>query len=135
MRLGNLLTIVSVAAFAFGLGFLLLPEQVLGLFGVTLDTAGILFVRLLGAAIIGYGALDWFARNAEDSEARRAIVVAGFIWHLLGGVVLLLGQLSGVFNTLGWLNVGLLLLFALGFGYFLVPMFAGRSTSATLNQR
>jgi hypothetical protein len=125
MKLGMFLSIVSVAAFVFGLGFLLLPEQVLGLFGVTLDASGILFARLLWAAITGYGVLDWFARNAQESEARRAIVLAGFTWHALGFVVFLLAQLAGITNALGWLNVGLLFLFALGFAYFMMPMRAG----------
>jgi hypothetical protein len=126
VRLSTLLIIVAAAALVFGLGFLLLPEQSLALFGITLDASGTLFARLVGAALIGYAAVYWLARNAGDSEARRAIVVGGFVWHTLGFVVFLLAQLAGLANALGWLNVGLLLLFALGFGYFLMPNAAGK---------
>ena len=60
----------------------------------------------------------WFARDAGESKARRGIVIALFVGDVLGFIVALLGQLSGVLNALGWSTVALYLLFALGYGYF-----------------
>ena len=58
------------------------------------------------------------ARNAEASQARKAIVLALSIGYGIGFIVALIGQLGGVVNTLGWLTVAIYLLLALGFGYF-----------------
>lgn len=60
----------------------------------------------------------WFARDAGESKARQAIVIALFVGDVLGFIVALLGQLSGVVNALGWSTVALYLLLALGYGYF-----------------
>ena len=37
------------------------------------------------------------------------------------GAAFLLAQLGGVVNGLGWVNVAIYLLLAVGFGYFLAP--------------
>jgi hypothetical protein len=125
MKLGYLFVIAAVVTFVFGLGFVLLPEQLLSIYGVNkLDPAGILIGRLFGAALLGYGALYWFARDAEDSEARRAMLIGGFVSAAVGFVAFLLAQLGGVVNGLGWVNVAIYLLLAVGFGYFLAPRVA-----------
>jgi uncharacterized membrane protein len=58
------------------------------------------------------------ARNATDSDARRAIVSALFIADCIAFVVALIGQINKVVNTFGWSTVVIYLLLALGFGYF-----------------
>jgi len=49
---------------------------VLSLYGVTLSPAGLLVARLSGVALFGYAVLTWFARDAGESKARQAIVLA-----------------------------------------------------------
>ena len=118
MKLSALMIVNAIVAAVFGLGFVLAPGQVMSLYsseaGATLD----LMCQLFGAALIGFAALSWVARNAPDSEARRAIVLAFFVGDLVGCVVALLAQLRGVVNTLGWSTVVIYLLLAVGFGYF-----------------
>jgi hypothetical protein len=96
----------------------LVPGPVLSLYGVeasaTLKYAG----QLLGAAYVGFAVLTWSARNANDSAARRAIILALFIGDAVGFVVALIGQLNNVVGALGWSTVAIYLLLALGFGYF-----------------
>jgi hypothetical protein len=121
MRISYLFIIGAVLALVFGLGFVLLPEQLLSIYGITTDPGGILTARLFGTALVGVGVLNWFARNADESDARRAIVLGLFVLNALGFIVLLLAQLAGVVNGLGWVNVAIYLLLALGFGYFLMP--------------
>ncbi|MFC1819902.1 hypothetical protein ACFLZG_02300, partial [Thermodesulfobacteriota bacterium] len=70
--------------------------------------------------------LTWCARKAEESEGRRAIILALFISDAIGFIVALIGQLSGAVNALGWSTVIIYLLLALGFGYF---QFMSKSTS------
>jgi hypothetical protein len=63
--------------------------------------------------------LTWFARNAAHSDARRAIILALFVYDAIGFVVSLLTVLSGVLNPLGWFIVAVYLFFTLAFGYLL----------------
>jgi len=118
MKLGTLFTINAVVTVVFGLAFVLVAGTLLSLYGITLSPGGLIVARLFGAALLGYAVLTWFARNAEESEARQAVVLALFIGDVVGFIVALLGQLSGAVDALGWSTVAIYLLLALGFGYF-----------------
>jgi hypothetical protein len=63
--------------------------------------------------------ITWFAREAVESEARRAILLGLCVYDALGLVVTLIALFAGTLNALGWLIVVIYLFFALGFGYFL----------------
>lgn len=89
----------------------------LALYGVTLDKAGTLVAQLFGALLIGLAVLNWFARNVTDQEARQAVVFGNLTGDVVGFVVILIGQLSGIANSLGWSSVAIYLLLALGFAY------------------
>jgi hypothetical protein len=118
MRLNTVLVINAVVAAVFGIAFVLVPAQVISLYGAEESAAVKYTGQLFGAALVTFAVLTWSARNAADSEARRAIVLALFIGDLVGLLVSLLGQLGGVVNALGWSTVVIYLLLALGFGYF-----------------
>jgi len=90
----------------------------LSIYGITLDKAGTLVAQLFGALLISFAVLNWFARNVTDPEARRAVVLGNLAGDVVGFVVILLGQLAGIANGLGWSNVAIYLLLALGFAYF-----------------
>jgi hypothetical protein len=72
----------------------------------------------MAAAFIGFSVLTWLARNASDSDARRAIVLALIVSDGIGFIAALMAQLADVVNSLGWSTVAIYLLLALGFGYF-----------------
>lgn len=67
--------------------------------------------------LIGFAVLDWFARNVTDPAGRKAVVLGNLAGDAVGFVVILLGQLAGVGNTLGWTNVAIYLLLTLAFAY------------------
>ena len=118
MKLNTLMVINAIVAAVFGIAFVLVPAQVIPLYGITVD-APLKFVgQLYGVSLVGFAFLTWSARNATDSDARRAIVLALFVSDGVGFIVALIGQLAGVVNSFGWLTVALYLLLALGFGYF-----------------
>ena len=118
MNISNWFIISSIVFFLFGLGFFLVPGTVLSLYYETLTQAALDLARLVGAAYLGIAALIWFARNARPSEARRAIVIGGFVISALGFVAAVWIQFSGAINALGWSTIIIELLFALAFGYF-----------------
>jgi len=118
MTLRNLLIVNAVIALVFGVASVLAPALLLSTYGITLSPAGILVARLMGAAFLGICVLTWLARDAPDSEARRAIVLALFVENAIGFIVALLGQLAGLANPFAWSIVVIYLLLALGYGYF-----------------
>ena len=118
MKLSTLMTINTVVAAVFGIAFVLVPGQVVSLYDVE-ETAALNYTgQLFGAALVAFAVLSWSARNAADSDARRAIVLALFIGDAAGFVLALIGQLGSVVGALGWSTVVIYLLLALGFGYF-----------------
>ena len=75
--------------------------------------------REYGASLIGNMLLTWFARSAQESETRRAIVLGMTFYNSIGFIVTLLALLSGVLGPVAWLGIVIYLFFAVGFGYFL----------------
>jgi ABC-type transport system involved in multi-copper enzyme maturation permease subunit len=117
MKLSNFLVVKAVISLAFGIAFALIPAAAMSLYGVTLDPAGIVMARYFGACLIGIGLICWLDRSA-DPQALQGITLALCIGDTVGFIVALQAQLSGLNNALGWANVVLWLLLALGLGYF-----------------
>jgi len=118
MKLSTLMIVNTIVAAVFGLGFVLAPGQVTSFYSPEVGANLRYVAQLFGAALLGFAVLTWVARNAPDSEARRAILLALFVGDCLGFVLALIGQIGGVVNALGWSTVLIYLLLALGFGYF-----------------
>ena len=108
----------AIITLVFGVAFIFAPTPTLAMYGVTTDPAGTFMARVFGAALIQVGLVAWLARTDSDTLARRAIL-RGYTGGLaVGFVIALFGQLSGLFNALGWSSVLIYLLLCLGYGYF-----------------
>ena len=118
MKLKVLFIITAIIAIVFGVVFVIIPAQVYSLYDIE-SGAGLNYMgQLFGAALIAIGLISWQSRNAADSDARRAIILAIFIADGIGFVIALIGQLNDVVGSLGWLTVAIYFLLSLGFGYF-----------------
>jgi len=120
MKFSAVMVIKAVVCLVFGFLFVLVPGTLLSFIGITVGAGGIFIARLYGASLFGNLMLSWFARNAAESNARRAIILDLFIYDAIGFVVALLAQLTCVMNPLGWFIVVVYLFFTLGFGYHLI---------------
>ena len=121
MKFKTLMVIKAVVCLGFGPLLLFLPGPLLTLLGSSFGPGAALTAREYGAALVGNLMLTWFARNAEESVARRAIIIDLFVYDAIALVATLLIQLSGGLNLLGWGIVAIYLFFTVGFGYFLLP--------------
>jgi hypothetical protein len=110
----------AVVCLVFGILLLSVPGIVFGILGASLTPGGTFAAREYSAALIGNLLLTWFARNAVESAARRAIILALFVYDAVGFVVSLFAVLSGILNPLGWFIVAIYLFFTAGFGYLLL---------------
>jgi hypothetical protein len=63
--------------------------------------------------------LTWFARNAGESAARRAIILHLFVYDAIACAATLTIQLTGGLSPLGWGIIVIYLFFAAGFGRLL----------------
>ena len=117
MKISSFLMLKAIISLAFGIGFALIPAVVWSIYGVTLDPAGIMMTRFFGACLLGIGLICWVTQNA-DFNTLKGITLALCIADTIGFIIALSAQLSGMINTLGWINVAIWLLLALGLGYF-----------------
>ncbi len=117
MKLSTLLIVKAVISLVLGIAVALIPTVFMSLYAMTLDANGVYMARLVGALLIGVGLICWLNRNTGAGSLQNTIL-ALFVADTIGFIVSLLGQLAGLANALGWVNVVLWLLLALGLGYF-----------------
>ncbi|HMN49200.1 MAG TPA: hypothetical protein PKD67_08705 [Ignavibacteriaceae bacterium] len=120
MKFKNLMVIKAIVCLAFGILLLAVPDKLLSIFGATLSGGGIFTAREYGSSLFGNLFICWFAKDAAESDARRAIILGLFVYDLIAFIMTLITVIAGVLNPLGWLIVFIYLFFTLGFGYFLV---------------
>lgn len=112
MKLRALLAVYAVLIAVGGLVSLFVPAPYMSLYGVTdPDTAAIVLLRVVGATGIGLAAMAWYARNADASTARDALVLGLTVMNALTAIVLFTGAWSGGFNALAWVPAALYALF------------------------
>ena len=118
MNLRTLFSINAIVAGLFGLAFVLVPGPLTELYGIKLSPGGLYVGRLLGAAFLMFAVVTWRSRDALDSTARQAIILALLVGFVIGFVVSLVGQVNEIVNELGWTTVAIYLLFSVAYGYF-----------------
>ena len=77
------------------------------------------FLHELGRKYLPESLADEFSLFVE-SDARKAIILALFVYDLIAFVMTTITVISGILNPLGWAIVLIYLFFTIGFGYFLV---------------
>jgi hypothetical protein len=120
MKFKDLMVIKAIVCLAFGILLLAVPDKLLSIFGATLTAGGMFTAREYGSALCGNLFVCWFAKDAAESDARRAIVLGLFVYDLIAFIMTVITVISGVLNPLGWSIAFIYLFFTLGFGYFLV---------------
>ena len=120
MRYKTLMIIKCLVCLGFGPLLLFFPGQLLPFLGATYGIGAAITAREYGAALIGNVLLTWFARNADSSSARTAIIIYFFVYDAVALVAMTILQLRGAMNWLGWGVVAIYLFFTLTFGYLLL---------------
>lgn len=119
MKLRTLFILYAAIAVLLALGFLLGPAVLLKFFGFTQGKTETLFAQILGAALVGFATVAWFARDTADLRANPGQTMAIIIFGAIGFVVTLLALLSQVTRVgTAWILVLLFLLSAIAFAYF-----------------
>lgn len=116
MTLRTVFTLNSIVAIPFGLLFTFFPAQLLcSVYGGELHPTGVVLARMLGGEFLCFGVITWIGRQRSD-EAQNLLALGCLIGFSVGTVALLLGQLAGVFNILGWSMFATYAFFSLAYG-------------------
>jgi hypothetical protein len=118
--MNTLFLVYMIVEAIFGIGFIFVPDLLLGPMGVNLDETSATFARLFGSAIISIPVLLFFARKSDKAEFKKGVVYCIFVYLLASTIILLITQLNGRMNSLGWSIVILHLVFLIWAGYFLI---------------
>lgn len=89
----------------FALGFLAAPALLLGTFGVKVDPFGISLARLFGSALLAFCTLAWYARTKDSADLKKAAARSMFVYWLASTALLVITQLNGLVNPMGWSTI------------------------------
>lgn len=118
--MNTLFLVYLIVEAIFGIGFLFIPGLMMDPMGVTLDETSTTFVRLFGSLIISIPVLLYFARKSASPEFKKGVVNSVFIYLFASTIILLITQIKGLMNAMGWSIVILHLVFMILFGYYLI---------------
>jgi len=105
-----------IVALIFGLINLLIPEVWGNLIGWPIKEPAI--YRLVGAAILGFGASSWWAYKETAWEKVKIVVQMEIVWPVLATLVILWGLLFAGVPAFGWLYAVIMAGFAAAFSFF-----------------
>jgi hypothetical protein len=117
--MNTLFLVYLIVEAIFGIGFLFAPDLVMDPLGLTLDQTSTTLARMFGSLIISIPVLMFFARKSASAEFKKGVIYCAFIYLLTSTVILVVSQLKGLMNSMGWGIVILHLAFMLWFGYYL----------------
>jgi len=116
--MGTMFAVTFVVELIFALGFLFIPGTLFGLFGVEPSPFGIVLSRLFGSALLAFCTLLWYSRKSKSTDLKTATVRSLFLYWLASSVFLIMAQLSGIFNAMGWATVVMHVGFLIWYGTF-----------------
>jgi uncharacterized membrane protein len=111
--------VAAIVTVLFGLAFLIIPDQIVGWYGVAVDDASRLMGRFFGSALIALAIVIFMARDLGPSPTLTGILWAGLVADGIPALLNLWASATGLVNGLGWVTMVINILFAAGFGYFL----------------
>jgi hypothetical protein len=132
MNAKQYLTITSVLAVIYGIGFLAIPGRLLILYGTPdPDPHIVLTAQYFGVALLSLGLIVWFVRNCADNATIRGVLIASVIGDVVGFLLTLWGITQGTLNASGWSTVVVYGLLAIGALYLLLLASPEKLTNAT----
>ena len=111
----RLFIVAAAIGLVFGLGFLLIPQQTVGLYDTTLNDAGEVTARLYGAALLALATIAWLGRDLLGAGA-RAIAAGALVGFAGTAVVAGWAYVAGIANVLALVNAVVFAVFAFAFG-------------------
>jgi hypothetical protein len=106
-------------AVLLGLGFLIVPDRILGQFGVDGYAATRLLSQFFGTAMLGLGLLLWFAKDVTDANLQKGMGIALLIGAAAGLFITVMGTTNGILRANWWMALIVYTILGLAYGYLL----------------
>jgi hypothetical protein len=100
-----------------GLGFLIIPERILGQFDVDVYAATKLAAQFFGTALLALGLLLWFAKDVSEENLQKGMAIAMLVGAAAGLIVTAVGATSNILRSNAWIAMLVYLLFGLAYAY------------------
>jgi hypothetical protein len=111
------LTVAAVVAILYAIAFLIFPVQASLFFSGFAEARAVLYLRFCGAAVLAWGLIVWFARNFQDWQAVRSILIASIVGLVANIIITIWATLEGWLNTNAWGSAVVLVLLLIGAAY------------------
>lgn len=108
----------AVVGAIFGLAFLVVPETFADLLNFTFPSGSEPYVRLVGAAILGFTASSILGYLAHSWQEVKIVLQAEIPWTFLGAVVTLWYLIDGALPAAAWINFIALAAFFVAFTFY-----------------
>ncbi len=118
MTIKNLLSVTAIGVLVLGLAWILFPARMLQAWGAAPVPIANYMSRRYAVMFFGYAFIMWKTRNAQPSDAKRAIVGGGFVTSLCMAAMSSYRLISHSINAFGWFPLAAESLLTVGFGYF-----------------
>ena len=118
MKIRTFLSINAILLGLFGLGFLIIPARMFGLYGATTNQLGLLAARAFAVVTLQVAVIIWVVRDDANTRIFRVLIPVLLVGYSISFFLALQGQIVGTLNDIGWLNVALYLLLASGCVYY-----------------
>ena len=115
----TLFTVTLIVELLFGIGMIAMPGTLFDLFGVELTDFSTALARVFGSALLGFVVLLWYGRASDQPDTHKTVLRSMFTYWLLSTIFLLIAQLGGLMNTMGWGNVILHAGFLIAYAVFI----------------
>jgi hypothetical protein len=106
-------------AVLLGLGFLILPDRILGQLGVDGYAATRLLSQFFGTAMLGLGLLLWFAKDVTESNLQKGMGIALLVGAAAGLTITVIATASGILRANAWIAMVLYTILGLAYAYLL----------------
>jgi hypothetical protein len=90
----------------------------MGTFGVALDPVGTTLARMFGAALLAFVTLLYYVRRSDNPDFQKGTIRSLFVYWLVSTVFMIIAQLGGLFNPMGWSTIVMHLGFLIWYGTF-----------------
>ena len=117
MKFRIMFLINALIAALLGLGFLAVPDRILGQFGVDAYAATKLAAQFFGTVMLALGLLLWFAKDVTQENLQKGMAIALMVGAAAGLIITAVGTTSNILRSNGWIAMLVYLLFGLVYAY------------------
>jgi hypothetical protein len=121
MKLSTFAIIITILAAGFGLAFLFIPVKLMAVYGINLDSSGVIVARYFGSANLFVAMIFWsYSGVSPAAKSWPKLLLYSLIYNILQLIVTFIPILSGEANSMAWTTVALFMLLSIGSVYFII---------------